>query len=277
MRRDSATAARPGSATHVDPAPRAHPHPGPFPRRERETSGRARPRFLPTIAALAAIAVSLAAGHWQQGRLASKEALRAQFDAAAHKEPVPLESFPSGADWTALRYRPVVAQGEFVSTRQILIDNKVHAGRAGYHVVTPLALADGRVVLVDRGWISQGASRSVVPPAVPPAGPVSVQGRLVIPSGGYVELRAETAPGPVWQNLDPARFGAATGLDVLPVVVEATAAAAADDGLVRDWPAPDFGVERHRIYMVQWYGLALLAAGLWLWFNRRRAAGGEDA
>ena len=46
-----------------------------------------------------------------------------------------------------------------------------------------------------------------------------------------------------------------------------------DDGLLRDWPAPDFGIETHRIYMVQWYAFALLAAGLWLWFHRPRAAG----
>ena len=48
------------------------------------------------------------------------------------------------------------------------------------------------------------------------------------------------------QNLDPARFAAATGLDVLPVVVEATEAPIPDDGLVRAWPAPDFGIDTHR-------------------------------
>ena len=57
---------------------------------------------------------------------------------------------------------------------------------------------------------------------------------------------------------------------MLPVVVEATAAPVPDDGLVRAWPAPDFGIETHRIYMVQWYAFALLAAVLWLWFHRPR-------
>jgi cytochrome oxidase assembly protein ShyY1 len=45
-----------------------------------------------------------------------------------------------------------------------------------------------------------------------------------------------------------------------------------DDGLVRAWPAPDFGIDTHRIYMVQWYAFALLATLLWLWFHRPRAA-----
>jgi len=39
---------------------------------------------------------------------------------------------------------------------------------------------------------------------------------------------------------------------------------------VRDWPAPDFGVEKHRIYMFQWYAFAALALVLWLALNLRR-------
>jgi surfeit locus 1 family protein len=238
---------------------------------------RSRPRLLPTLVAIAAVAVCVAAGRWQQDRMHAKEALRAQLDAAAHLPPVALASLPAAADWTSLRFRPVVSAGEYVASRQILIDNRVHAGRAGYHVVTPLALADGRVVLVNRGWIAQGASRAVLPAAAPPAGVATVRGRLSIPPGGYFELRPETPAGPVWQNLDPARFADATGLAVLPVVVEATAAPAPDDGLVRDWPAPDYGIETHRIYMLQWYAFALLAAILWLGFHRPRFARTSDA
>jgi surfeit locus 1 family protein len=41
---------------------------------------------------------------------------------------------------------------------------------------------------------------------------------------------------------------------------------------VREWPRPDAGVEKHLIYMVQWYAFAALAFGLWAWFTliRRR-------
>ena len=110
----------------------------------------------------------------------------------------------------------------------------------------------------------------------PPAGTVSVRGRIAIPVTGYFELQPETTGGPIWQNLDPARYAAATGIAVLPVVIEATADPAHDDGLVREWPAPDFGVDTHRIYMVQWYAFALLVFVLWLWFNRPRSARGSD-
>jgi len=232
---------------------------------------RFRPRLLPTLATIAVVAVCVAAGTWQRQRMHAKESLRAEFDAAMRADPVAFTSLPAGADWIALRYRPVIATGEFLASRQILIDNRVHAGRAGYHVVTPMALADGRVVLVDRGWIAQGASRSMLPAAPPPSGIVSLQGRVILPTG-YLELQPEATSGPVWQNLDPARFAAATGLAVVPAVVEAAVGSAPDDGLVRDWPAPDFGIETHRIYMVQWYVFALLAIVLWIVFNRPRSA-----
>ena len=234
----------------------------------RRESRRFRPRLVPAIAALLVIAVGVGAGNWQKRRMQAKEALRAQYDEADRAAPIALASLPAATDWGSMRYHRVTAAGEYLPQRQIFIDNRVVAGRAGFHVVTPLAFPDGRVVLVNRGWVAQQASRSALPEAPPPVGQVTVQGRLSIPPTGYLELQRESTSGPVRQNLDPARFAAATGLAVLPVVIEATAAPVPDDGLARSWPAPDFGVETHRIYMVQWYAFALLAAVLWLWFHR---------
>jgi len=96
-----------------------------------------------------------------------------------------------------------------------------------------------------------------------------VQGRIALPPARYVELDGSGVAGNVWQNLDPRRIAAATGLALVPIVLEQEAAAAAD-GLVRQWPAPDAGVDTHRIYMWQWYAFALLAAVLWLGFALRR-------
>ena len=229
---------------------------------------RFRPRLLPTMATLLGIALFVTAGQWQQRRMDQKLALRSAFDVASAAVAVALPD--SGVDWAAWRYRPVAAVGTFDASRQILIDNKIDEGHVGYHVVTPLLLADGRAVLVNRGWISAGESRRQLPLAVPPAGVVSVHGRVNIPTTNYLELNHDAPAGPVWQNLDPARFAAATGLMVLPVVLEQTTPVDAADQLVRNWTAPDFGIDRHRIYMVQWYLFAATAAGLWLYFNLLR-------
>ena len=225
--------------------------------------------MLPTVATVAGIALFVTAGHWQQSRMEHKLALRTQFDAAGAVVPAALPA--DGVDWAAWRYRPVAVAGTFDASRQVLIDNRIEEGRAGYHVVTPLLLADGRAVLVDRGWIAAGESRAQLPMAAPPKGPMTLRGRVNIPTPNYVELTRDPPAGTVWQNLDPARFGTATGLHVLPIVLEQTEPIDAADKLVRNWPAPDFGIDRHRIYMVQWYLFAATAAGLWLFFTLRGA------
>jgi surfeit locus 1 family protein len=226
-----------------------------------------RPSALPTIAAIAAIVLFVTAGLWQRDRMEQKEALRAQLDAAAVRAPQPL---PAPNDWTEWRFVPVTATGAFDAAHQILLDNRVHDGRAGYHVITPFGLADGRVVLVNRGWIAGGATHTDTPAAPPPAGTITVRGRINNPPSKYLELSHETLAGSVWQNLDLAQYAATTGLHVLPVIVEQTAPIDAADTLVRDWPAPDLGVERHLSYMIQWFTFAALAAGLWLYFTFRR-------
>jgi surfeit locus 1 family protein len=227
-----------------------------------------------------AVAVFVMAGNWQRDRLHAKQTLRERFDAAAAAQPVPLPDLGHGADWTPLRYRPVIATGEFDASRQILIDNRVRAGRVGYDVVAPLVLDDGRRVLVDRGWVVQGASRATLPAVAPPVGRVELRGRINIPAGGYFELSRNPAQGPVWQHLDPSRFAQLTGLSVPPVVIEQTLPAVPGDTLVRDRPQPDFGVEQHRIYMVQWYAFAALALGLWVYLTiratNRRSKGHAD-
>ncbi len=224
-----------------------------------------RPKVLPTLATIVAIAIFVAAGEWQRVRMEHKQALRAQFDLAFHAAPVPLPA--ASEDWSTWRYRAVVAEGVFDADQQILLDNKVQRGRIGFHVVTPLRLNDGRTVLIDRGFVASTGSRAALPSAPPPVGNVSVHGRVNSPPARYLELARVPQVGPVWQNLDPARFSATTGIDVLPIVVEQEAVEGAPDSLIRSSTPPDFGIARHRAYMLQWHALAALAAGLWLYFN----------
>lgn len=230
-------------------------------------SRRFRPAVLPTIATFAAIALFVAAGIWQYGRMVAKERLGAQLEAATRKAPVEL---PNTGDWERWRFRAVVIGGTFDAAQQILLDNKVRGGRAGYDVVAPMSLPDGRAVLVDRGWVAAGETRAQLPNVAPPAGMVWVQGRINTPPTNYLELRSETVRGPVWQNLDLARYTASTGMQVLPIIVEQTVAVDRNDNLVRAWPAPDLGADGHRIYMAQWFLFAALAAGLWLYFAWRK-------
>jgi len=226
------------------------------------------PGFATTLATVAFVAASLALGNWQRHRAAEKEALAAQLEAAAREPPVDLAA--RDEDAIRLRFRSVRARGQYDPTHQVLIDNKVQAGRAGFDVVAPLKLAGSdRYVLIDRGWIAQGASRWNLPSVPPPAGSVTVTGRVTLPPQRYLELSREHSPGPLWENLDVQRIAAATGLDLLPVVVEQTDPVDASDTLSRDWPPPDVGSSRHVSYMLQWYSFGALAVILWIALNWR--------
>ncbi|MEO8848391.1 MAG: SURF1 family protein [Casimicrobiaceae bacterium] len=218
---------------------------------------------VPTLAAAALVALFLCAAYWQHARMQGKEVLRAKLEAARAMPAIDLPQ--QVTDWSTWRFQPVALAGHYDSRHQILIDNRIEQGRVGYHVVTPLLLHDGRSVLVDRGFVPRGASRSDVPQPAVEAGDVVVHGRIQLP-GRYLEFGTAAPEGSVWQNLDPARFAAATGIAVLPVIIEQDSQDA-HDGLVRNWPPPDFGVDTNRSYMLQWIAFAVVVAGLWVGFR----------
>jgi cytochrome oxidase assembly protein ShyY1 len=216
---------------------------------------------------LAALAIAL--GDWQRHRAGEKGAAAVLSSAAAREAPLDLAA--AGNDAAVVLYRAVYGSGEYNAAHAVLIDDKVRGGRPGYEVVTPFKLAPGnRYVLVDRGWVAQGPTRKQLPSVQTPAGVVSIVGRATIPPKRYLELKADTGEGTLRQNLDIERIAASSGLTLLPFVVEQTDPVAPPDELLRDWPSPDFGVERHLSYMVQWYSLAALAVVLWLVLNWRR-------
>jgi surfeit locus 1 family protein len=214
------------------------------------------------------VALTIGLGNWQRHRAAAKDELRAQVEASSRQAPLDLAVLPDGA---SARFRRVRVEGTFDAAHQILIDNKVHAGRAGYDVVTPLRVVpSGADVLVDRGWVAQGPSRANLPRVPVPSGSTMVEGRINQPPARYIELAKGAASGPLVENLDIDRIAASTGLTLAPFIIEQTGDTG--DGLVRDWPAPDFGAEQNRSYMLQWYAFAALAVILWLALNWRRAA-----
>lgn len=205
---------------------------------------RLRPRVWALVLAAAACAAGIALGNWQWHRAEEKRA------AAAAQQRVAL-------------------RGTFVAEHTVFLDNKLHRGRVGYHVVQPLRTAAGEHVLVNRGWIAAGPARGVLPLVSTPAGEVGVEG-VALERFPRVLQAGAGREGRVWQNIEIAAFAAWSGLALAPHVVLQDSAL--EDGLVRDWPAPDAGADKHRAYALQWYALALLAPILFLVLGLRRDA-----
>jgi surfeit locus 1 family protein len=238
------------------------------------TPRRARFRLRPAwlAVAVAGCAVFVALGNWQSRRSEEKLAAQRSADALAAAAPVRLP----GTLVAASEYagRRVVIVGEYVPAHTVLIDNRVHRGVAGYHVVTPLRIEGGPLhVLVNRGWVAAGPRRDRLPDVGAPVGSQRIEGLAVAPSRPPYELAPDDAPGPVRQHLDLDHVAAVSGLRLQPIVVQQTGAAT--DGLVRAWTRPDAGVNTHRAYAVQWYGLAILTAVVYVAVGFKR--GGDPA
>jgi surfeit locus 1 family protein len=223
---------------------------------------RFRPTWWGVALTVAGCAAFIALGNWQTRRAQEKRALAAKVDAALNGPPLRLPAKPVAAADFALRR--VVAQGEFVPAHTIFLDNKIHQGRVGYEVITPLRLAGGPLhVLVDRGWVPAGPSREVLPQVPTPGGNQRIEGIALAHLPQALEpLHGSLPRGRVWQNLRLDEFSRVSGLAVQPLVIEQRSAAA--DGLLRDWTPPESGATRNESYALQWYLFAALALVLFV-------------
>ena len=232
---------------------------------------RFRPRLWGFLLALLASVCTISLGNWQTRRAQDKQDLAARVERAGRAAPLTV----SGAAKPAidLAFRRLTARGEFLPQYTILLDNKVHRGRPGYFVVTPLRLADGSMhLLVNRGWVAARERREDLPAVSTPAGEVVVDG-LGLEHAPRVLSAGEGVPvGKVWQNLTLEGFSTWSGIALQPVFLQQHSELS--DGLVRAWPKADFGVEKHTSYAMQWYLFAMMSVLIFvvLSFERVRPA-----
>lgn len=216
-------------------------------------------RWIPFVATLVAVALGVSLGQWQIGRAAEKRAIEAKLTAREAAAPVTLQSGMANAD--DLEYRKVIVRGEFVGGWPVWLDNRPYNGAAGFYLMMPLKIAGSDMhILVARGWAPRNAADRTRLPNVPtPQGMIEVQGVARRNPGHVLQLgnAAPPNPGAIVQNIDIAAFTQASGLKMQPVLLEQTSDM--HDGLVRDWPRPSSGVEKHLGYAFQWYALAATA------------------
>ena len=119
-------------------------------------------------------------GLWQVERGHEKSNIIEQFNNNITKTPKPFSEESS-------KWDRVTVKGIWNGSKQILIDNVISSGIAGYKVLTPLQISETEIfLLVDRGWISQGKSRDTLPRIGIKDEYVDVDGTLEDPELGFV-------------------------------------------------------------------------------------------
>jgi surfeit locus 1 family protein len=187
-----------------------------------------RPRLWALALAAAACAAGIALGNWQLRRADEKRVVLPR----------------------------VAVEGEFLPRYTVYLDNKTRRGKAGYEIVTPMKIrGSSSHVLVNRGWIEAGKTREVLPEVRTPAGELRLEGLALERLAQPLKLKEDKSR--VRQSLEIAAYAAETGLRLEPRVIEQHSDL--PDGLARDWPPHDAGVEKNEGYALQWYSLAALA------------------
>ncbi|MEY4346400.1 MAG: hypothetical protein RL032_2232 [Pseudomonadota bacterium] len=221
--------------------------------------------WLVTLAAVIGVSATLYLGRWQLSRAAQKEALQASMDTRAAQSVLRGIDLLKAADVDALVHQRAALRGTWVAAHTVYLDNRQMNAKVGFFVMTPFALEGGGAMVVQRGWVPRNfEQRDQVPSVQTPGGVVEIEGRIAPPPSKLYEP-GSPSDGAIRQNLDLAQYRAETGLALLPITLVQTGAAS--EGLLREWPAVNLGVEKHYGYAFQWFGLAALIAGLYLWFQ----------
>lgn len=251
-------------------------------------------RIIPTLAAIAIIALTVMLGMWQLRRADYKHHLAQAREEASQTTPLELtdllaidgslkmdtleqkkraETLPYG-----IRAR---LTGHWLPESTVYIDNRTLKGIAGFHVVTPLVLANSSlVVAVNRGWVPRNVQDRNRLPVVPTMqGIVRFEAWIERPQKA-LELGGDQGEASrvigsktgnsdntaLWQNFDAPRLAERAKVNLPPWLLRQSNQVDFKDGLNRDWPAPANDVAKHQGYAFQWFGLATLTAVLWLWF-----------
>lgn len=217
-------------------------------------------RLIPFVATVLVVALGIALGNWQTRRATEKTALQARLTERSSQAPLMLTGAISAVPQ---EFRRVSVRGQFVAGFPVFLDNRPNQGRAGYVLVMPFRIeGTGRYVLVARGWLPRAAGAAGRLPAYQtPAGSTTLEGVIRPDLGHVMQLGTAPplAPGAMVQNVSVAEMARASNLPLLPYFVEQTGPWQPGEALVRDWPAPALGVEKHRGYAFQWYALATMA------------------
>jgi surfeit locus 1 family protein len=238
-----------------------------------------RPPAWGLIATLIGCVLMARLGVWQLHRGEQKKEMQRQYAAAATQPPITLSAAtPPPAELGAVAAE---AKGAYVADHQMLLDGQGQGEASGYDVWTPLRLADGSLVIVNRGWVGEGPDRRALVPLDAPAGEVIVHGLWrTLPEPGMRLGTEACAPPAAWPLV--VEYPTAAQLhcyyDADVAAGELLLDPAEPAGYVREWKpsTPGFPPERHYAYAAQWFAFAFTLLVIFFKLNLKRIPGPSD-
>lgn len=193
------------------------------------------------ILALSLAALFIRLGCWQVHRLQERRARNAQIAAGRALPPVALPM--AHLDPAAVRDRRATALGVYDYPYERVWAGRTYQGAPGVALLTPLRLADGSAVFVDRGWVPSADARHINAAHYHEEDSAAIAG-LVLP--------APRDRG----DVDPARLRDSLPYPVLPIVIQLDDTAAAHPAGMARWRTPPLDNGPHLSYAIQWFSFA---------------------
>ena len=232
-------------------------------------------RIVATLSALVVILLGCSAGVWQLNRADQK--IRLGESLAAKLQMPTLNANIASLTLEQSTERRIVARGRFIQDEAIWLDNRPRpipeggaggTGQSGFYLMMPLRLEDKQSVLwVNRGWAPRNNENRIELPPVNTADEVVTIEGVAFPHPGKVyelgKKGGEVAKPRIEQNFDLQLEAQSHSWTQLPFILRESYSSR-NDGLIRNWPLPTNGVDRHYAYAFQWFALALLGFVFWL-------------
>ena len=218
-----------------------------------------RPRWVGlTVFAIAVVAVCARLGVWQLDRLEERRVFNDRSAAGLAAAPAPLEELLEGDD--ALPYRRAIATGRYDTEHEVILYGRSLDGQAGNHVLTPLVLADGRAVIVDRGWVPFEMDEPPVA-AAPPSGVVDVEGPLFATEpGGAGSIQPGEDRVTTVRTVDIEAIDDDLPYGLVRWFLQLQSQSPAPEELPVPASPPELTEGPHLGYAFQWFAFAMIAA-----------------
>ena len=219
-----------------------------------------------TTAAILVAALTFSLGQWQLRRAAQKQNLQLAIETQSNQFILNAQDLALEKNSLAVVHRRATLKGIWRAEHTVFLDNRQMNGKSGFIAITPLVLdGTGQIILVQRGWALRNfADRTKLPDIQTPVGLVTVHGRIAPPPSKLYEFKGAES-GRIRQNIDISALSREIDLPLMPVSMIQTGPA--NEGLLRDWAAPNVGIDKHYGYAFQWFGLCALMVGLYVWFQ----------
>ena len=194
-------------------------------------------------------------GLWQLQRAEEKKDILLASARLARQAPLALK--PGMV--TPQQYQPLAAEGFFLPMI-FLLDNQHYRHQFGYDVLSPVQLASGKVVLIDRGWLSGDTRRQTFPGVVNPRQKIRLSGYAYYPSGKTwvlgpaLEKKSEYLA--IIETIDTQLISQILHKSVYPFIIRLDKKEA--NGYIREWPLIAMSPQRHQAYALQWFAMALV-------------------